>query len=80
MFSYRSDVETNKFQGWIPESLEEVNRFIEKNPTAFNTSETWFQLVVIQNKTNTIIGDIGIHFIDGQQCELGCTLSSACIL
>lgn len=77
VFKYRSDAETNKYQGFVPKALKEVEAFIEKNPSAFNQPDTWFQLVVIEKKSNQIIGDIGVHFIgdDGFQCELGCTLS-----
>ncbi len=74
IFSYRSDTETNKFQGWIPKTLQDVNDFISKNPTEFNKSETWFQLVIIEKGNNSIIGDVGVHFIDNHQCEIGCTL------
>ncbi len=74
IFSYRSDAETNKFQGWIPKTLQDVNEFISKNPAEFNKPETWFQLVIVEKGNNTIIGDIGIHFIDNHQCEIGCTL------
>lgn len=77
VFNYRSDSETNKYQGFVPKELSEVDKFIAKNPTEFNQPESWFQLVIIEKKSNTIIGDIGVHFIgnDGFQCELGCTLS-----
>jgi len=77
IYTYRSDSETNKYQGWIPKSLEDVNEFISKNPKEFNKPDTWFQLVIIEKETDEIIGDVGIHFIgdDDFQCELGCTLS-----
>ena len=77
VFSYRSDPETNKYQGFVPKELKEVDEFIAKNPSEFNQPESWFQLVIIEKESNKIIGDLGIHFIgdDGFQCELGCTLS-----
>lgn len=77
VFYYRADVETNKYQGFIPKELKEVDAFIAKNPTKFNQPESWFQLVIIEKKSNEIVGDLGIHFIgdDGFQCELGCTLN-----
>ncbi|WP_107037427.1 GNAT family N-acetyltransferase [Brumimicrobium mesophilum] len=77
VFSYRRDSVTNKYQGFVPKALHEVDAFIAKNPTDFNQPESWFQLVIIKKESNEIIGDIGIHFIgdDGFQCELGCTLS-----
>lgn len=77
IFAYRSDAETNKFQGWIPKKLEDVSTFINQVADEINTAQTWFQLVIIDKESHKIIGDIGIHFIDidNQQCELGCTLS-----
>lgn len=77
VFSYRSDAETNKYQGFIPKTLEEIDEFIAKNPSEFNQPGSWFQFVIIEKISYEIIGDIGIHFIgdDGLQCELGCTLS-----
>ena len=77
VFSYRSDSETNKYQSWIPKTLNDVNEFISKNPSEINKPETWFQLVIMEKSTNKIIGDIGIHFIDSDnfQSEIGCTLS-----
>lgn len=67
----------NKFQNWVPTSMEEVNRFIDKNPNAFNEPHTWFQLVIEKKDTQEVIGDIGVHFEDPQnlQCELGCTIN-----
>lgn len=75
IFSYRSDSEANKYQEWIPNTLEEVNEFISKNPKEYNKPNTWFQLVIIDKGEDLIIGDVGIHFIDDYQSELGCTLA-----
>ncbi len=77
MFAYRSDAETNKYQGFIPTKLSEVNAFIAKNPININLSQSWFQLVIIEKASDQIIGDLGIHFIGdyNQQCELGITIS-----
>mgnify|MGYP000507102768 CR=1 FL=1 len=76
VFAYRSDSEINKFQGWIPKNIEEVNDFISKNPETMNIPDSWFQLVIIENATQELIGDIGLHFIDKEnfQCEIGCTI------
>ncbi|PLW97626.1 MAG: GNAT family N-acetyltransferase [Marinilabiliales bacterium] len=76
IFSYRSDAGANKYQGWIPKSLEEVDAFIAKNQADFNTPDTWFQLVIIEKESQKIIGDIGVHFLhDGSQSEIGCTIN-----
>lgn len=76
VFAYRSDAETNKFQGTIPKELTEVDDFISKIPSEINLPKTWFQFVIIENQSQEIIGDLGIHFIDAEnkQCELGCTI------
>ncbi|MCU4158161.1 GNAT family N-acetyltransferase [Carboxylicivirga sp. A043] len=74
ILAYRSDAETNQYQGWIPKTLSDVDAFIEKIPTVFNQADTWFQLVIVEKDSQQLIGDMGIHFIDEDQVELGCTL------
>lgn len=77
-YSYRSDAETNKYQGWIPYALEDCKHFI-KNRIAeqMNTEGTWFQFAILHKETNELIGDLGIHFLpgDNHQAEIGCTIS-----
>lgn len=76
VFEYRSDAETNKYQGWIPKTIDDVVTFINKTAKQINLPETWFQLVIQEKETLKIIGDIGIHFFDkeNKQVEIGCTL------
>ena len=76
LFSYRSVKETNKYQGCIPETLEETLAFIQKNPPEINIPETWFQLGIVEKKSGKLIGDIGLHFMDkeNKQLEIGCTI------
>lgn len=76
IFEYRSDAETNRYQGWIPETLSDVDAFIGRLSNHINEPETWFQFVIVQKPSGKIIGDLGIHFIGetGSQVELGCTL------
>jgi RimJ/RimL family protein N-acetyltransferase len=75
IFNYRSDSETNKYQSWIPKTINDVNVFLSKTSSDFNISNTWFQFVIIENNNSNIIGDIGVHFIDEEQVEIGCTLA-----
>lgn len=77
VFAYRSDAVANKYQGFVPKEIKDVEAYIENNTKAFNQPETWFQLVMIDMVTHEIIGDIGIHFIgqDNLQSEIGCTLN-----
>ena len=78
IFEYRSDTNTNKYQGWIPKTIDDVENFIGKISKQINIPETWFQFVLIEKNTQKIIGDIGVHFIDmeNKQVEIGCTLNS----
>jgi RimJ/RimL family protein N-acetyltransferase len=77
VFEYRSDALTNRFQGWIPTSVKEVEDFIVKNPKNINDPGSWYQMSVIMKTSNELIGDVGIHFMDADnfQCEIGCTLN-----
>lgn len=77
VFNYRSDAETNKFQSWIPETLEDVEQFIERNNKEFNQPESWYQVLITEKDTKAVIGDIGIHFFGSEnlQAELGITLN-----
>ncbi len=77
VFEYRSDKETNKYQGWIPETVNDVEIFIGKVAKQINETETWFQFVIIEKDSEKIIGDIGVHFFgdENKQVEIGCTLN-----
>lgn len=77
IFKYRRDKEVNKYQGWIPETIEDVELFIGEVSKQINVPGTWFQLVIVDKETQVIVGDLGIHFIDSEnkQAEIGCTLN-----
>jgi RimJ/RimL family protein N-acetyltransferase len=77
VFEYRSNRETNKYQGWIPMTIIDVETFIGKISKQINEPETWFQFIIIEKETQKIIGDLGIHFLDSEnkQAEIGCTLN-----
>ena len=77
IFEYRCDKETNKYQGWIPESIDDVETFIGKVSKQMNVPDTWFQFVIIEKVSQKIVGDLGIHFWDGEnrQAKIGYTLN-----
>jgi RimJ/RimL family protein N-acetyltransferase len=79
MFNYRSDPETNKFLSLIPEKVDDVADFISKTAFDINVPGTWFQFVIVENNSNMLIGDIGIHFLEtdseNKQVEVGYTLN-----
>ncbi|MGE0076453.1 MAG: GNAT family N-acetyltransferase [Bacteroidales bacterium] len=77
IFKYRSDTVTNKYQGWIPKTVDDVEDFIGAVAKQINEPNTWFQLVIIEKESKGVVGDLGIHFFDteNKQVELGFTLS-----
>jgi RimJ/RimL family protein N-acetyltransferase len=77
IFKYRSDSIINKYQGWIPKTVNDVNDFIKNKVTSIiDLTDTWYQLAIIIKENGELIGDIGIHFLDTEkkQVEIGCTL------
>lgn len=75
IFAYRSDAITNKYQGWIPKTIQDVDDFLNKVSNEINTPDTWFQFSIRSVENPEIIGDLGIHFIGTEQAEIGCTLA-----
>ncbi len=78
IFHYRSDANTNKYQGWIPKRIEDVQYFIKTRvSTNIDKNGTWFQFVITLKHSGELIGDIGLHFFDkeNKQVEIGCTLN-----
>lgn len=74
MFKYRGNKEVCRYQGWIPETIEDVNDFIGRKQNPFGTIDTWFQLAIVFKESNKMIGDIGLHFLPKKTCEFGITL------
>jgi RimJ/RimL family protein N-acetyltransferase len=77
IFRYRKDPIVNKYQGWIPQTLDDVDDFImQKASRTIDVPGTWFQLSILKKDTAELIGDIGIHFSPtaSHEVEVGCTL------
>lgn len=78
MFKYRSDPETNQHLSLVPESVDNIAEFISKTSSEINVPGTWFQFVIIEQISNDLVGDIGVHFLDtdseNKQVEIGYTL------
>jgi RimJ/RimL family protein N-acetyltransferase len=78
LYKYRSDFETCQYLSLVPENVEDVADFISETSTEINIQGTWFQVVLIEQTYDKVIGDIGLHFLDSdtqnQQVEIGYTL------
>lgn len=79
LFAYRADKSANAYQGWIPETRDQAEAFIAATARQIDTPNTWFQLALVQKSSQSLVGDLGIHFFDpdGQQVALGYTLHKA---
>lgn len=78
LFAYRAIKSINTFLSQEPKSVDDVKDFIARSSKSFNVPGTWFQLALVEKETNTVIGDIGLHFLDtdplNAQVEIGYTL------
>jgi len=78
LHTYRNIPEISRYQSWRPQSLEEVQHFIQNNPKQFlDAAEGWIQLGIYQKASEKMLGDCGVHVIDSalQQVEFGITLA-----
>lgn len=76
IYSYRSDFIANKYQGWFPESADEIRDYLHNMPKTMDVADICFQFAIINIDENRLIGDMGIVFNshDNLQAEVGCTL------
>lgn len=73
---YRSNPEVSRYQGWEPRSLADAEDFIQRlQSVEFDTPDTWFQLGIRDATTSSLLGDLGVHFLDTRQVEVGVTVN-----
>lgn len=81
IFAYRADPDPSKYLSLVPNSEKDVEEFIKKSSNVINLPGTWFNFVIMEQRTFEIIGDIGIHFLEtdseNKQVEIGYTLDRA---
>lgn len=66
LFQYRSLPEVRCFQGWAPETVEEAFRFVVEDIChIMNQPDTWFQCGIFLRGNEVLVGDLGMHFLDG---------------
>jgi RimJ/RimL family protein N-acetyltransferase len=65
--AYRNDPEIARYQTWYPVTEESVQELVEQqHRLPFGTQDQWFQFGIRLLSDRTLIGDIGIHFLDNQ--------------
>ncbi len=73
---YRALPEVARFQSWDGYCYQDaLDLFRKMSEVTFATVEHWFQLALHTLDSQTMIGDLAVHFIDGKQMEIGFTLA-----
>jgi len=79
MFVYRADPEIMRYQGWEPESLDDVRTFIDDATNSVPYAPgTWRQLAIVLRSSGELIGDCGVHVSENEpeQAEFGITVAT----
>lgn len=75
-FAYRSHPEVTKYQSFRPSQIQDVDAFVAQMESARpNITGSWYQVAICLRENGRMIGDIGMHFLDDEQTEIGYTLS-----
>lgn len=75
-FAYRSLPEVYEYQMFRPEKIADAEDFISMIPEFPDVPNSWFQLAVCRKENGQLIGDIGLHFLEGgEQVEVGYTIA-----
>jgi RimJ/RimL family protein N-acetyltransferase len=78
LFAYRGDPAVSRYQGWKPASVADAAKFIgAQQSVAPDTRGTWWQRAIRLRDSGELIGDLGLHFVDGGTVELGISLAPA---
>jgi RimJ/RimL family protein N-acetyltransferase len=78
LFRYRSDPEVCRYQTWTPASIDEARAFIDSmGAVDFDTPGTWSQFGIRLKGSESLVGDAGVHFPEGEprQAEIGVTVA-----
>ncbi len=72
VFEYRTLPEVSTYLLWRPVVLEDIQtRWAALDPDKFNIPGMWYNFLVYPTGSNVLLGDVGIHFIDEHQVEIG---------
>jgi RimJ/RimL family protein N-acetyltransferase len=75
---YRSLEIVAKYQDWTSFTYQDaVDLFesMDNDNSTFGTEGNWYQLAILSLKSDELVGDLYVHFIDQDQIEIGFTVS-----
>jgi RimJ/RimL family protein N-acetyltransferase len=73
-YAYRRLAGVCRYQTFKPMRIQDAHAFIAALAPDPGVPGTWFQLAVCLKESGALIGDIGMHFMDGVAAEIGFTL------
>lgn len=74
--AYRAVPEVAKYQSWTSFSYEDALALFNKmDYRQFGSEGNWYQLAIAAKHSDSIVGDLAVHFIDKDQVEIGFTVS-----
>ncbi|WP_192954819.1 GNAT family N-acetyltransferase [Gallaecimonas mangrovi] len=75
---YRARPEVARYQGWGTDyQLKDAEALYRQQLLLpFPSADTWYQLA-IHNQQQQLVGDLALHWLDNQSCEVGFTLAPA---
>jgi RimJ/RimL family protein N-acetyltransferase len=75
-FAYRSLPEICRYQSFDPADADAAADFIaELAAVPWDRPGTWSQLAVREQRGDELVGDLGVHFLDADQVEIGFTIA-----
>ncbi|MHA6203081.1 GNAT family N-acetyltransferase [Dyella soli] len=78
LLGYRGDPEVARYQGWQPQCVAHVQRFIhDQVGMASPVAGSWFQRAIRLREDDRLIGDLGLCLSADHQAEVGITLAPA---
>jgi RimJ/RimL family protein N-acetyltransferase len=74
--AYRSEEMVAKYQSWENYSYQDaIELFESMDYSSFGTEGNWYQLAIIIRDSDSLVGDLAVHFTDQDQVEIGFTVS-----
>ncbi len=73
---YRSLEVVARYQSWTDYTYQDaIEHFENTDYSAFGAEGKWFQLAILSQETDDLVGDLAVHFLDDQQVEIGFTVA-----
>ncbi len=75
---YRTDPDVARYQSWDTDyTLADAQALCAAmHAGPFGQTGEWYQIAIVDQATDALLGDLALHFIDAAQVEIGFTLAA----